>query len=1189
MGLVYLAYDQERATDVALKTFKRPSGHNIYRLKREFRSASQVVHPNLVELYELTLSDSGECFYTMEHVQGVELRDHCLAVPASENADDATLTPASPLVESRIRSSFAQLCAGVAALHRAGVLHRDLKPGNVLVRSDGTVKVLDFGLAAHRTALASDSFAGRTVGTLGYMSPEQAAGRANITPATDWYAAGAMLFEVLTGELPFSGTPIDVLSSKQSSPAPPVRRYYPNAPAELASLCDRLLATEPQSRPGEEEILKVLRAEEFTVRHSGVVGSGVYPSDDDDVLEGRTEELAILEADFQRVRNGACVVRILEGPSGIGKTTLVRGFLRAARKQSDRLIVIEGRCREQERVTFRALDSFIDSLSSVWCALPLALAHAILPRDIRCLEALFPVLGRVPSVADAPHVPLPADPTERRMRAFVALKELLQRLSDRADIVVFVDDFQWADDQSQRLMTDLLRPPDQPRLQVIVAQRDGHDRQISRDASLAALGDEVQRTIVAPLDSEAIERLCHRQLGRTNQSTLGRLAREARGNPLFATELVRYMQGAGRSRLESEDRQPDLHAAIASRLSTAEPHVQELVFFVALSPVPVSVAVLEKAGGFETNEVVRAAATARRSRFIRASRIDEGETLEPFHEQVRTGILVSLSDQRRQALHGLLAAAHVHFEGPSRLAGQHYQLAGDVEGAIAAYTAAAEQNEARQDYETAAELYGLLAGLTTMKTAAHAFAFRACECWAWGGRDRIACAQAQPLVEAGVLTEEQLLIIATWRFRAGLHREGLAMAQPTLARLGIHTSSSTLVAQLRGLLGIWRALLLGPKPLLGRTQRVSRREHELIQSMIEDLSFRDVARCLECMVAFARVASRSDDRSLASQAYSYLTIACRILGFRANRLVREARSLAQDDIDQVYVAGAKVWAHFLKGDFLAAQQSLEGTLRRLNGLPSVGQIERVSNHFYQFCCFLSGDVKAAREARAQWFVKARALGDEQGAALSRIGLSNAAYLVSDQPADARRELQLGLGAWGNEVPDMPRYVGSLAYANILLYEGASDEALLEQVDVLDQMRWRVVGFDRVNLTVHLMTRARLLLALSDETFVRHLRTLKRTIRSLRRSVLGVGRAYGRLAHGLMLSRIGGKDAVLVIMAARSDFETCGARALHAATDSVLAQVSSEPGMVASRYAESQGIVAWPQFAAMLVPLRRTDH
>lgn len=1188
MGLVYLAHDRTRSADVALKTFKRPSGHNIYRLKREFRSASQVVHPNLVELYELTLSESGECFYTMEYVQGTDLREHCLSVPANENADDDTLTPTSPLVEARIRGAFAQLCAGVAALHRAGVLHRDLKPGNVLVRTDGTVKVLDFGLAAHRTEIASDSFAGRTVGTLGYMSPEQAAGRASITPATDWYAFGAMLFEVLTGELPFSGTPLDVLSSKQSSPAPPVRRFYPNAPPELAALCDRLLSTDPQSRPGEDEILKVLRAEEFSVRHSGVARVGSSHPQDDEVLEGREEELAILEADFERVRAGACVVRVLEGPSGIGKTALVRGFFRQARLKSDRVIVIEGRCREQERVTFRALDSFIDGLSSVWCALPSVLAHAIIPRDIRCLEALFPVLGRVPAVADAPHTPLPADATERRMRAFVALKELLQRLSDRADIVVFVDDFQWADEQSQRLMTDLLRPPEQPRLQVIVAQRDGYDNKVSSDVSLEALGEDVQRSRIGPLSADAIERLCHRQLGRTDQRTLGRLAQEARGNPLFAGELVRYMQGEGRTRLESEDRQPDLHAAIASRLGASDRAVQKLAFLVALSPVPVSLSVLERAGGFETSEVIRAASAARRNRFVRSRELDEGETLEPFHDQVRTAIVLKLTEADRKGFHASLAAAHLGDEGPSRLVGQHYHLAGDAQGAIAAYTAAAEQNEARQDYETAAELYGLLADLTTMTTVAQAFAFRACECWAWGGRDRKACERVKPLVDAGALNEEQRLMVATWRFRAGLHREGMRMAQPTLERLGIRMSKSTPMAQMRGLLGIWRVLLLGPNPLFARAQTVSRREHELIQSMIEDLSFRDVPRCLECMIAFARVAARSDEPSLASQAYAYLTIVCRILGFRAVKLAREARSLAQNDIDQVYVAGAKVWAHFLSGDFLAAQQNLEGTLRSLSALPSVGQIERVSNHFYQFCCFLSGDVKAAAEARSRWFVKARALGDDQGAALSRIGLSNAAYLVTDQPGDARRELQLGLSAWGEEVPDMPRYVAALARANILLYEGASDEALLSQVATLDSMRWRVVGFDRVNLTVHLMTRARLLLALSDEAFTRHAHTLKRTIRSLRRSVLAVGRAYARVAEGLLLMRTGAEDALLTIMAARSDFETCGARALHAATDSLLAKLSAEPGMVGSRYAKSQGIVEWPRFAGMLVPLRERD-
>src|SRR6185312_14688763 len=186
MGVVYEAYDRERAMSVALKTVHALDADALYRLKTEFRGRADLDHRNLVRLGEL-LHDGGHWFFTMELVEGWPFLDWV-------RLGDAP-------IEQKLRDAIRQLASGLEALHRAGKVHRDLKPSNVLVTAKGRVVILDFGLVGE-TEPGHGSAGIDLVGTAAYMAPEQARSP-TVTSAADTYSIGVMIYEALAGRLPF--------------------------------------------------------------------------------------------------------------------------------------------------------------------------------------------------------------------------------------------------------------------------------------------------------------------------------------------------------------------------------------------------------------------------------------------------------------------------------------------------------------------------------------------------------------------------------------------------------------------------------------------------------------------------------------------------------------------------------------------------------------------------------------------------------------------------------------------------------------------------------------------------------------------------------------------------------------------------------------------------------------------------
>lgn len=269
MATVYVALDQRLDREVALKVMRPDLARDeafVGRFRREARSAAKLSHPNVVAVYDQG-EDDGHMFLAMELVNGLTLRQVMQA--------EGPLTPRAAL------DILDPVLQALGAAHSAGLIHRDVKPENVILRDDGTVKVADFGLARAIDTVTSTAQTGVLLGTVAYLSPEQVE-RGVADARSDIYAAGLLLFEMLTGTKAFIGdSPIHVAYQHVHSAVPAPSSRVNTVPVELDLLVARASARDPDNRPRDaNEMLAEMRQArrglttiELDLRPAGVGGS----------------------------------------------------------------------------------------------------------------------------------------------------------------------------------------------------------------------------------------------------------------------------------------------------------------------------------------------------------------------------------------------------------------------------------------------------------------------------------------------------------------------------------------------------------------------------------------------------------------------------------------------------------------------------------------------------------------------------------------------------------------------------------------------------------------------------------------------------------------------------------------------------------------------------------------------------
>jgi tetratricopeptide (TPR) repeat protein/Cdc6-like AAA superfamily ATPase len=533
---VFLAHDALLDRDIAFSLIKTEGLDDVgrERIMREAQAMGRLSHQNIVAIYDIgehTASDGTRQPYLVQELMGggdVEdlLNDAEGALPLQQSLDIALAT-----------------ARGLEFAHEAGVIHRDLKPGNVWLTADGVAKIGDLGLAVTlgQSRLTSH---GMMVGTFGYMPPEQALGQ-EVTAQADLYSLGAMLYELVTGQPPFRGdTPTAVISQHLNTQPVAPSWHTEHCPPDLEALILHLLAKVPADRPASAtEVIAALESIDPDGRSASHSDSGTNPLDRlaSGVFVGRERELERLREGLDGALGGHGSLVMLVGEPGIGKTRTTQELETYARMRGAK--VLWGRAHERAGAPpywpwVQLVRDYRDQTTDEVRRRQYQPYATELQRIFPALRELFPNLPEPP-----------ADTEEGQFRLFDAFSSFLRAASTETPLVIVLDDLHWADSATLSMLTYLTRELGRSRVLVLGTYRDTDlDRRHPLSQALADLNREDLFTRIPLRGLSLPETTAY--IRRTADVTpapvlVQRIHDETEGNPFFLSEVVNLMAEDG--------------------------------------------------------------------------------------------------------------------------------------------------------------------------------------------------------------------------------------------------------------------------------------------------------------------------------------------------------------------------------------------------------------------------------------------------------------------------------------------------------------------------------------------------------------------------------------------------------------------------------------------------------------------
>jgi tetratricopeptide (TPR) repeat protein len=540
-GIVFKARDTALNRVVAIKMLKSAvSGGEAYsRFLIEAQAVAKLSHPNVVSIHDIGKEDDRQ-FFVLEFVDGMSLRELMRTYP--EGKCD---------IQTVLRIGV-DICGALQYAHSRGVLHRDVKPENILITEEGIAKLMDFGLA-RMLGQPSITQEGIIVGTVAYVAPENALGK-GADARSDLYSFGAVLYEMVTGKPPFPGEdPVKVIFGHiHDYPVSP-GKLNPKVPQALAECIMKLLEKEPAKRYQSAAAL----LEEFRSLSEGLLRETLVPPHRESMvvpvprssslkevqLIDRVEEMNLLKETADRAVRGEGGVVFLYGEAGIGKTRLARELRAYARLRG--MQVLYGRCPALFRM---------DGVP------PYVLWNEVIKDYLQTCtsEQLYKVIGYYPGEVCklVPEIKqklgmiqqsLPIRPEDERDRLFEAVSQFIINISKEAPLLVILDDLQWTDQSSLLLLHYLARGIQKESLLLL---GDYRDTDIDERHPLSPVLTELNRERL--FQSVQLKRMSFRDISEMIKQMLEQdevpsefcqlVYEKTRGNPFFAEEVVKSLK-----------------------------------------------------------------------------------------------------------------------------------------------------------------------------------------------------------------------------------------------------------------------------------------------------------------------------------------------------------------------------------------------------------------------------------------------------------------------------------------------------------------------------------------------------------------------------------------------------------------------------------------------------------------------
>ena len=538
MGEVYRALDTRLHRPVAVKLMRdsKEAGLAVDRFLREARAASALNHPNIVVVHDIGETSDGTHYIVQEFIDGTTLRDRMSGEVPWETVIDVGR----------------QVARALAAAHAAGIVHRDVKPENVMLRRDGYAKVLDFGLArvpeiaagTATTHAGNETNPGVLLGTTAYMSPENARGQP-AGPAADIFALGITLYEVSAGRRPWVAPTMHAMLAAILLEQPaPLSRLNPSVPPALESLLHRMLEKDPSMRPTADEVEQELAQLAAGDTRSSLQRNAAVA---ERRTVGREAEREQMRHVYEQVHDGRGRILTVMGEPGIGKTVLVEDFVAELARVPERPFVVRGRCSERLAGSeaylpvLEALDTLLHQSS--WSSVH-TLIKSVAPSwylQVAHAEGSQDSVARVRDDVQTT--------SQERMKR--ELGALLQEASRLRPFVLFLDDLHWADASTIDMVNYLAGRFDQMRLLIVATYRPA-DMTIAQHPFLAvrdtlrARGslEEIPLGFLEPRDVERYLAVAFPQ-HQFPPSLAELIHAKTEGGPLFMADVVRYLRDSG--------------------------------------------------------------------------------------------------------------------------------------------------------------------------------------------------------------------------------------------------------------------------------------------------------------------------------------------------------------------------------------------------------------------------------------------------------------------------------------------------------------------------------------------------------------------------------------------------------------------------------------------------------------------